>query len=1008
MSMKLVPSGGTRAGIDIAVDSPEFVIGGDPSCQLQIEHVCVSRRHCRIASDGGRFLVEDLGSAFGTEVNGRKIRTVEVRDGDRLRVGFEEFVLAIEANGAPSLPPAADLPVVVEPSPGDVPAPAVLDEAAPIEPGQDLPADAPVVPRDRVEPSAGSVGPAFEVHDGAEPGPNGAGGVSVVKVLDPGLMTDEGLDEFADELGGLIKAGHHRIVLDLAVVEEVAPAVLGALTFAHRQCREAGGALKLCAIRPEVAAGPAGERLRRFLRIYADEAEAIASDWSGLTVSRPRLGVAPGLPPAAPPERPDFQPDPVPGDADDPPTQDEIPVASLMSTLEKSASTSFESRADLARPEVPASSTAPTATGTPCVRLIAEGGKAKGQAVEVRGVRFLIGRDEGCHIRARSDLVSRVHAAIDQVDGKVFARDLGSTNGTIVNDRELRDEEVQLADGDRLQIGPLRFTVAIPPGLVMPVPARPSTRLSPPADRAQSVDDPSHTSFPDFDEELEATDDPVTMDEIPVATLMESLRRSATTSFESRTDLRPPTPADPGPTPNSTPSPAADWERACLVALDERNRGQIIELDQPRFLIGRDEVCNIRARSDLISRVHAILELHDGKLFLRDMASTNGSMVNDRELRNAEVELADNDQIRLGPLHFAVAIPPGLVTPPPVPPEAEQRIEWDHEPESAPEAPAPVAPPPSDGPSPPRATTRPSPSPITTPAAAPPWQGAPAAPGPYPPPTASPQWSGAPATSDTYPAAPPWPANPPPWSGAPAAGSPAAPEAQDAKARQETLRRADPDLAPVVDELTQGYLQDALARVAEGPEALPIVPGDLEPKKAVLLRKSSGFKKPTVIFAVRFFEFWHKVPTKNKIALFLILLSAPIFAWRWRDVIRSFAAESVASRSQRAVDAAIADKEALLKPIADPNSLTEAYQWLHLVGPLLKKQAAGGKGPEIRVPLQDQRSGLATIQLGPGIAPPTMEPTLMLFWTRDKKGEWVLDGHSSYLSATRPPDSGGE
>jgi diguanylate cyclase (GGDEF)-like protein len=49
---------------------------------------------------------------------------------------------------------------------------------------------------------------------------------------------------------------------------------------------------------------------------------------------------------------------------------------------------------------------------------------------------------------------SRLHAAFSTVDGRVFVRDLGSRNGTWVNDRRIGDEPVALADGDRIALGP--------------------------------------------------------------------------------------------------------------------------------------------------------------------------------------------------------------------------------------------------------------------------------------------------------------------------------------------------------------------------------------------------------------------------------------------------------------------------------------------------------------------------------------------------------------------------
>ena len=56
-------------------------------------------------------------------------------------------------------------------------------------------------------------------------------------------------------------------------------------------------------------------------------------------------------------------------------------------------------------------------------------------------------------------MVSKLHTAIELRDGRIFLRDLGSTNGTIVDGRTLRDAETEIRDGDRIQIGPVVCTL---------------------------------------------------------------------------------------------------------------------------------------------------------------------------------------------------------------------------------------------------------------------------------------------------------------------------------------------------------------------------------------------------------------------------------------------------------------------------------------------------------------------------------------------------------------------
>jgi anti-anti-sigma factor len=102
------------------------------------------------------------------------------------------------------------------------------------------------------------------------------------------------------------------------------------------------------------------------------------------------------------------------------------------------------------------------------IMLIPQDGPSKGRPVTVAGPRVVIGRDAGCHLRVGSPAVSRSHAAVDRRGGRLFVRDLGSTNGTVLNGRTLRGEEAEAREGDEIRVGPFRFTLAVGPGVEEP------------------------------------------------------------------------------------------------------------------------------------------------------------------------------------------------------------------------------------------------------------------------------------------------------------------------------------------------------------------------------------------------------------------------------------------------------------------------------------------------------------------------------------------------------------
>ncbi len=111
-------------------------------------------------------------------------------------------------------------------------------------------------------------------------------------------------------------------------------------------------------------------------------------------------------------------------------------------------------------------------SGRPAVakgcKLIVESGKAAGRVIPISRPRFTIGREPGCDLRFNTNSVSRLHARIENRGDRVVLRDLGSTNGTVLNGRLLRDQEVTLAHADLFEIGGTRFLVAIDDDVVSP------------------------------------------------------------------------------------------------------------------------------------------------------------------------------------------------------------------------------------------------------------------------------------------------------------------------------------------------------------------------------------------------------------------------------------------------------------------------------------------------------------------------------------------------------------
>ena len=92
------------------------------------------------------------------------------------------------------------------------------------------------------------------------------------------------------------------------------------------------------------------------------------------------------------------------------------------------------------------------------------GGKHAGQVIPLNRPKFLIGREQDCQLRPNSEMVSRHHCVFNVDEYSVRLRDLGSTNGTLVNGERIR-KDVVLVAGDKVIIGNLEFELVIRPGV---------------------------------------------------------------------------------------------------------------------------------------------------------------------------------------------------------------------------------------------------------------------------------------------------------------------------------------------------------------------------------------------------------------------------------------------------------------------------------------------------------------------------------------------------------------
>jgi pSer/pThr/pTyr-binding forkhead associated (FHA) protein len=80
---------GAAQGTEVVLNDAVITLGRDKACQVVLPQQAVSRNHARICQEGTHFFLEDLGSAYGTQINGKPLPKGEkrlLRNGDVIAI----------------------------------------------------------------------------------------------------------------------------------------------------------------------------------------------------------------------------------------------------------------------------------------------------------------------------------------------------------------------------------------------------------------------------------------------------------------------------------------------------------------------------------------------------------------------------------------------------------------------------------------------------------------------------------------------------------------------------------------------------------------------------------------------------------------------------------------------------------------------------------------------------------------------------------------------------------
>jgi hypothetical protein len=113
-----------------------------------------------------------------------------------------------------------------------------------------------------------------------------------------------------------------------------------------------------------------------------------------------------------------------------------------------------EPKPAVAAPMAPVAAPAPPAPAAQQVRahlVVVAPEEQRGRSYELLD-ELTVGRASGCHIALDDRFVSQLHARMFRRDGQCFIEDLGSTNGTFLNDVKVTSPAL-LSKNDLVRIG---------------------------------------------------------------------------------------------------------------------------------------------------------------------------------------------------------------------------------------------------------------------------------------------------------------------------------------------------------------------------------------------------------------------------------------------------------------------------------------------------------------------------------------------------------------------------
>ena len=265
---------------------------------------------------------------------------------------------------------------------------------------------------------------------------------------------------------------------------------------------------------------------------------------------------------------------------------------------------------------------------------------------------FTIGRQDGVSLLIRHGTISRRHAEISYANGQYVLRDLGSKNGTFVQNVRLASGGIHVLKPDeKVRFGEVTFLFqlqkALKPSTATVSRPKDMTPVQSAPENERAIETDVYKTMPGEQSYAEVKTVQVPMaprEEKPEAVFWQEIHPVLNDDGSL---------ALPGAVSAIPAAIVATMKDTPTLIAILQGKSEVFLLRQGgRFILGRDKDSQITLTDISISRKHAeVFPGPSGDFYIRDLASSNGVFVN-QAIIDGPYRLSNGDHIRVGNIHL--------------------------------------------------------------------------------------------------------------------------------------------------------------------------------------------------------------------------------------------------------------------------------------------------------------------------------------------------------------------